>query len=65
MSELKSKYDILIERLKGEGKVKIIDAAQKDKIVGVVEKELDDYRFENQKRIRDSQEEIATIVLTA
>lgn len=65
MSELKSKYDLLIEKLKAEGKVEVIGEDQKDKIVGVVEKELEDYRFENQKRIKDSQEEIATVVLTA
>ena len=65
MSELKSKYDLLIRKLKKAGKVVIIDAGQKDKIVGMAEKELDEYRFENQKKIRESQEEIATVVLTA
>jgi hypothetical protein len=65
MVELKSKYDILVERLKSEGKVNVIDESTKDIIVGFVQKELDDYRFENQKRIRDSQEEIANVVLTA
>jgi len=65
MGELKSKYELIIEELSRQGKVVVISASQKDKIVGAVEKELDEYRFENQKRIRDSQEEIATVVLTA
>jgi hypothetical protein len=65
MAELKSKYEIVIERLKAQGLVSTIEESIKDKIVSTVEKELDDYRFENQKRIRESQEQIATVVLTA
>lgn len=65
MAELKSKYDVVVEKLKLAGQVNVMDEAAKDKIVGFVQKQLDDYRFENQKRIRDSQEEIATVVLTA
>jgi len=65
MPELKSKYDIVIERLKAEGRVTIIDEKKKDEIVATVEKELNEYRFQNQKRIRESQEQIATVVLTA
>lgn len=65
MAELKSKYELVLERLKVEGRVSTIDEKKKDQIVAVVERQLDEYRFENQKRIRESQEEIATVVLTA
>lgn len=65
MTELKSKYEIVIERLKAQGRVSTIEEGTKDKIVASVEKELNEYRFQNQKRIRESQEEIATVVLTA
>ena len=65
MVELKSKYEIVIERLKAQGLVTTIEESLKDKIVSSVEKELDEYRFQNQRRIRESQEQIATVVLTA
>lgn len=65
MRTLKSKFDIVLERLKDEGKVTEINEASKGQIIEKVTKELEDYRFNNQKKIRESQEEIATIVLTA
>lgn len=65
MVELKSKYELVLERLIAEGRVSTIDEKQKDAIIAIVEKELEEYRFQNQKKIRESQEEIATVVLTA
>ncbi len=65
MAELKSKYEIVIERLKAEGRVTTIVESKKDAIVAVVEKQLDEYRFQNKKRIRESQEAIASVVLTS
>ena len=65
MEKLKSKYEILVERLRGEGKVEVIGSEIKNKIIEKVESGLDSYRFENQKRIKESQEEISTVVLTA
>lgn len=65
MRTLKSKFEVVLERLNNEGKVTIIDETNKGQIIDKVTKELEDYRFNNQKRIRESQEEIATLVLTA
>jgi ribosomal protein L24 len=65
MRTLRSKFDIVLERLNKEGKVTEINEASKGQIIEKVTKELEDYRFNNQKKIRESQEEIATIVLTA
>lgn len=65
MNTLKSKYEILIEKLEKEGKIRVIDESQKSKILEKVENDLNEYRFENQKKIRESQEEISTVVLTA
>jgi hypothetical protein len=62
MAELKSRFEVLLDRLKKEGVVK---ETPKDVIFEKVEKELNEYRFENQKKIRESQEQIATIILTA
>ena len=65
MSELKNEYDIIIEKYSKAGKVVIVEAKEWDEIISAVEKDLEEYRFENQKRIKDSQDEIATVVLTA
>lgn len=65
MNTLKSKYEILIEKLEKKGKIRVIDESQKSKILEKVENDLNEYRFENQKKIRESQEEISTVVLTA
>lgn len=65
-TNLKSRFQEIIESLEKKGEVEIIK--NEDKVVETlkeVEKELNDYRFENQKRIKESQEDIATVVLTA
>lgn len=63
MKSIKSKYDQLLEKLQNEGAK--IQEKPKDGVIEKVEKALNEYRFENQKKIKDSQEEIATIILTA
>lgn len=65
MADLKSKFELVLERLNEEGKVTVINEQDKDEIMDKVAEELDEYRFENQKKIRESQEEIATVVLTS
>tara|TARA_R110002072_G_scaffold7503_2_gene40960 strand:- start:758069 stop:758266 length:198 start_codon:yes stop_codon:yes gene_type:complete len=65
METLKSKFELVLERLNEEGKVTIINEEDKDEIMAKVAEELDEYRFENQKKIKESQEEIATVVLTS
>ena len=65
MKSLKTKFEIVLGRLTDEGKVTVIDEERKDEIMELVSEELDEYRFENQKKIRESQEEIATVILTS
>ncbi|WP_147678856.1 hypothetical protein [Algibacter pacificus] len=65
MADLKSKFELVLERLNEEGKVTVINEEDKDEIMDKVAEELDEYRFENQKKIRESQQEIATVVLTS
>lgn len=66
MAELKSKFDIIIERLAVKGtNVTVIEDQEKNLIISKVEKTLEDYRFDNQRKIIESQEKIATVVLTA
>jgi len=65
MNTLKSNYELLIEKFEKAGKVTVINETQKSKIFEKAEKDLFDYRFENQKKIRESHEEISTVVLTS
>lgn len=62
---MKTKFEIVVGRLTDEGRVTVIDEERKDEIMEMVTEELDEYRFENQKKIRESQEEIATVILTS
>lgn len=65
MTTLKSKYDQIIDRLRAEGKVNEMPENERQELIDAIEKDLEEYRFENQKRILDSQEEITTVVLTS
>ena len=65
MSELKGTLDVLIKKLDKQGQVEIIDDKTCEIVFIQVENDLEKYRFENQQRIKDSMEEIATVVLTA
>jgi hypothetical protein len=62
---IKSKYQLLIEKLEEEGKVEKIQEETTVKMLDSIQDEIETYRFENQQRIKDSLEEIATVVLTA
>lgn len=66
-TNLKSRFEEILDSLKEEGNVEIIeDNGQKVlETLNEVEKELNEYRFENQKRKLESQEDIATVVLTS
>lgn len=65
MARLVSKYEQLISQLKAEGKVTEMDEQERQDLIDAVEKELEDYRFDNQKRIQESQEQLAKVVLTS
>jgi len=63
---LKSKFNEIIETLEKKGEFEIIDNGQKViETLQEIEKTLEDYRFDNQRRIKESQEDIATVVLTS
>lgn len=65
MSELKSKFEEIVDKLDKEGKVSTLSEEKSAEINQSLQQNLDEYRFENQKKIRESQEEIATVILTA
>ena len=62
---IKEYYQLLIKELKAEAEVKIIDEATTKLIFEGIEEDLEEYRFENQQRIKDSQEDISNVVFTA
>jgi len=55
---IKEYYELLIKELKAEAEVKIVDEATTKIIFDGIEEELEEYKFENQQRIKDSQEDI-------
>lgn len=66
-TNLKSRFEEILDSLKEEGNVEIIEDKGHEVLetLNEVEKELSEYRFENQKRKQESQEDIATVVLTS
>jgi glycerol dehydrogenase-like iron-containing ADH family enzyme len=62
---IKEYYESLIKELKAEAKVIIVDEATTKIIFDGIEEDLEEYRFENQQRIKDSQEDISNVVFTA
>lgn len=62
---IKEYYELLIQELKAEAEVKIVDEATTKRIFDGIEEDLEEYRFENQQRIKDSQEDISNVVFTA
>ncbi|AZQ59318.1 hypothetical protein EJ994_11055 [Maribacter sp. MJ134] len=62
---IKEYYELLIKELKAEAEVKIVDEATTKIIFDGIEEDLEEYKFENQQRIKDSQEDISNVVFTA
>ncbi|MFS4456081.1 hypothetical protein [Maribacter sp. 2304DJ31-5] len=62
---IKEYYELLIKELKAEAEVTIVDEATTKIIFDSIEEDLEGYRFENQQRIKDSQEDISNVVFTA
>ncbi len=61
----KEYLEMLIEEMKADVKVTILDEETTEKIFSEIEDDIEGYRFENQQRIKDSQKEIADVVFTA
>ena len=60
--QIKSNIEKLLKKLNNPSK---LSKSERNTILAEVEKELEEYRFENQDRIRKSQEELAKVVLNA
>jgi hypothetical protein len=65
MKDLQSIVEVLIKKMDKENQVEIINESRFDDVLIQVENDVEDYRFENQQKIKDSLEEISTVVLTA
>jgi tRNA C32,U32 (ribose-2'-O)-methylase TrmJ len=66
MSEtLLSTYEILLNQLKQEGKVQEKSAEESKEILQKMEREMEAFRFEKQRKSKASEEELSALVLTA
>ncbi|WP_289022317.1 hypothetical protein [uncultured Salegentibacter sp.] len=61
----KKHLEDLIEELEANVKVTVVDEETTEKIFNEIEGDIEEYRFENQQRIKDSQKEMADFVFTA
>jgi dsDNA-specific endonuclease/ATPase MutS2 len=60
-----STYDKLLNQLREDGKVQEKTPEESRKIMKGIEQKMELFRQENQQKARASQEEIASLVLTA
>jgi hypothetical protein len=60
-----SNYDRIINELKKEGKVQEKTPSESQAILDTIENELEQFRFDNQKKAQASEQEMATLYLTA
>ena len=60
-----SNYDRIMNKLKEEGKVQEKSAEESKAIFDKIENELEQFRFDNQKKAQASEQEMATLYLTA
>ena len=65
MKTLQSTAEVIIKKMQKANEVEIIDESTYEDVFTQVENDLEEYRFENQQKIKDSLEEISTIVFTA
>jgi len=60
-----SNYDRIMNKLKEEGKVQKKSAEESKAIFDKIENELEQFRFDNQKKAQASEQEMATLYLNA
>ncbi|MBN1969735.1 MAG: hypothetical protein JW870_10235 [Candidatus Delongbacteria bacterium] len=65
MKTLLSDAEVTVRRMQKNKQVEIIDESTYEDVFEQIESDLEEYRFENQQKIKDSLEEISTIVFTA
>ncbi|HET8885606.1 MAG TPA: hypothetical protein VFM70_04545 [Salinimicrobium sp.] len=61
----KEYFELLIKELDADAEVTIVDQDTTRKIFDEIEEDIEMYRFENQQKIKDSQEEMANVVFTS
>jgi hypothetical protein len=60
-----SNYDRIMNELRQQGKVQEKSAEESRAILDKIESELEKFRFENHKKVLASEQEMATLYLTA
>ncbi|MCA6363945.1 MAG: hypothetical protein IM638_12975 [Bacteroidetes bacterium] len=65
MTKLKSNFERTLQELQEKGIIGEIIREDKDQIMKRIEEEMHEFRLENQKRIHQSEKDMASIILNA
>ncbi len=60
----KEYYENLIKELEVDATVKVLDDETTEKIFDGIDEDLEEFKIENQKRVKESLEEISRVVFT-
>lgn len=62
---IKEYYENLIRELEVEATVKILDDETTEKIFNGIDEDLEEFKVENQKRVKETLEKISNVVFTS
>lgn len=62
---IKEYYENLIKELEAEATVKILDDETTEKIFNGIDEDLEEFKVENQKRVKETLEKISNVVFTS
>ncbi|WP_203257438.1 hypothetical protein [Hyunsoonleella ulvae] len=62
---IKEYYESLIKELEVEATVKILDDEITEKIFNGIDEDLEEFKVENQKRVKETLEKISNVVFTS
>lgn len=62
---IKEYYEKLIKEFQAEATVKILDDETTEKIFKGIDEDLEEFKVENQKRVKETLEKISNVVFTS
>jgi len=62
---IKENYENLIKELDAEAIVKVLDDETTQKIFNGIDEDLQEFKIENQRRIKESEDKISNVVFTS
>jgi len=64
-NSIKEYYENLIKELEADATVKVLDDETTEKIFSEIDEDLEEFKVENQKRVKESLEKISNVVFTS